>query len=109
MMRRKVMALMTIMTVALMMAWAVPVLAEEAAPSAAKTTEMVNINTATLDQLMTLDGIGESYAKRIIEYRQKNGPFQSAEDLLKVKGIGEKTLNANQGRIVVKDSKNTSK
>jgi competence protein ComEA len=91
------MAVITLMTVALMMAWAVPAMAEDVGK--------VNINTATREQLMTLSGIGESYADRIIEHREKNGPFQAPGDLLKVKGIGEKTLEANQGRIVVKDIK----
>ena len=89
------MAVITMLTVALMMAWAVPALAEEMG--------LVNINTASMEQLMTLDGIGESYAERIIEFREKNGPFQSPEDLLKIKGIGEKTLELNKGRILVKD------
>ena len=94
-MKRGTMAVITMLTVALMMAWAVPALAEEMG--------LVNINTASMEQLMTLDGIGESYAERIIEFREKNGPFQSPEDLLKVKGIGEKTLELNKGRILIKD------
>jgi competence protein ComEA len=48
----------------------------------------ININTATLAQLDSLPGIGPALAQRILEYRDKNGPFQSVEDLLKVKGIG---------------------
>lgn len=99
-MKKKVMAVFTLMTVALMMAWAVPALAEEAAQ--ADSMGKVNINTADLEQLMSLNGIGESYANRIIEYRDKNGPFQAPEDILKVKGIGEKTFEANKDRIVVK-------
>lgn len=92
-MKRSTMALITMMTVALMMAWAVPALAEEAG--------LVNINTASIEQLMTLDGIGESYAKRIVEFREKNGPFQKPEDLLKIKGVGEKTLEINKDRIIL--------
>lgn len=53
----------------------------------------VNINTATLEQLMTLAGIGESKARSIIEYREKNGTFKSVEDLLKVSGIKRGTLD----------------
>ena len=49
----------------------------------------VSINTATIEELMTLEGIGESKAKSIIEYREKNGLFKTIEDLLNVGGIGE--------------------
>jgi len=94
---KKVMVVITLMTVALMMAWGTPTFAEDMAK--------VNINTATQEQLMSLKGIGESYAQRIIEYREKNGPFQAPEDLLKVKGIGDKTLEAIKDNIVVKDIK----
>ena len=52
----------------------------------------VNINTATSDELQTLDGIGPAMASRIIEYRQTNGNFTSVDDLGNVSGIGEKTL-----------------
>lgn len=49
----------------------------------------VNINTATLDELETLPGIGEAIASKIIEYREQNGKFGRIEDLQNVKGIGE--------------------
>ena len=53
----------------------------------------VNINTATKEQLMKLDGIGDSRADKIIEYREKNGPFKSLEDLKKAGArIGDATL-----------------
>ncbi len=52
----------------------------------------ININTATSEQLQTLDGIGPSMAARIIEYRQSNGNFKSVDELTNVSGIGEKTL-----------------
>jgi len=54
---------------------------------------LININTATVKELMTLAGIGESKAKSIVEYREKNGLFKSVEDLLKVSGIKRGTLN----------------
>ena len=47
----------------------------------------ININTATSQQLMTLPGIGESRAKDIIDYRQKNGKFKSISDIKKISGI----------------------
>lgn len=50
----------------------------------------VNINTAGVDLLITLNGVGEATARNILEYRQTNGPFKSAEELLNVRGIGEK-------------------
>ena len=51
---------------------------------------IVNINTATIEELKTLNGIGDSKAKSIIEYREQNGGFKSKEDIKNVTGIGEK-------------------
>ena len=51
-----------------------------------------NINTATAEQLERLPGVGASTAARIIEYRQKNGGFKKIEELMNVRGIGEKTF-----------------
>jgi competence protein ComEA len=62
----------------------------------------VNINTADAKTLAKeLDGIGPAKAQAIVEYRQKNGSFKSAEDLLKVEGIGPAVLDQNQGNIRV--------
>jgi competence protein ComEA len=52
----------------------------------------VNLNSATAAQLEALPGIGRATAERIIEYRQKNGNFKKAEDLMNVRGIGEKSF-----------------
>src|SRR5690606_14029956 len=60
----------------------------------------VNINTADAQTIASsLTGIGQAKAEAIVEYREANGPFRSVEDLLQVKGIGEKTLEANRERI----------
>ena len=68
-----------------------------AQPAASSTTakaavEPVNLNTATAGQLEALPGIGARTAARIVEYRQKNGPFKKTEDLMNVRGIGEKSF-----------------
>ena len=52
----------------------------------------LNLNSASVAQLETLPGIGRAVAERIVEYRQKNGGFKKAEDLMNVRGIGEKSF-----------------
>jgi len=62
----------------------------------------VNVNTADASTLAKeLDGIGPAKAQAIVDYRQKNGPFKSPEDLLKVDGIGERVLDQNRGNVQV--------
>ena len=58
----------------------------------AKPAVMVNLNTATATELETLPGVGARMAARIIEYRQKKGPFKKVEELMNVQGIGEKNF-----------------
>lgn len=65
-------------------------------------TGRININTATLDQLETLKGIGPKTAARIIAQRKRVGYFRSLEDLMQIKGIGPKTLNKFRGNVDVK-------
>ena len=62
-----------------------------AAPST-PSKPLINLNTATIDQLETLPGIGRKTAERIIEYRTKSGSFKRIEELMNVKGIGEKSF-----------------
>ena len=62
----------------------------------------VNINTDSKEELMTLHNIGDVVAERIIEYRKAH-PFQTPEDIMKVKGVGDKTFEANKDRIIVKN------
>jgi len=52
----------------------------------------LNLNSASVAQLEALPGIGRATAERIVEYRQKNGGFKKAEDLMNVRGIGEKSF-----------------
>jgi competence protein ComEA len=64
--------------------------AQEAPTAAGQKT--INLNTATIEQLETLPGIGRKTAERIIEHREKVGAFKKVEELMNVKGIGEKSF-----------------
>lgn len=63
--------------------------------------ERVNINTASAGELATLKGVGAKTAQAIVDYRESVGRFESVDDLTKVKGIGEKTLEKNRHRLTV--------
>jgi competence protein ComEA len=76
-----------------------------AAAVVAGDVDKININTATAEQLTALQGIGASHAAGIIAYREKNGPFQTPEDLMKVPRIGQKTFEKNKALITVQDAK----
>ena len=82
-----------LMAVAMMLAVSPVVCAED--------VEKININTAPLEELIKLDRIGPKYAQRIIDYRENVEPFKTPEEIVKVKGIGPKTLEANKDRIIV--------
>ena len=62
-----------------------------ALPGVAAEGKKINVNTADASQLALLPRVGPSIAQRIVEYRKQNGPFKKAEDLMLVRGIGEKT------------------
>ncbi|MCM3012844.1 competence protein ComEA [Bacillus subtilis] len=63
---------------------------------------LVNINTATLEELQGISGVGPSKAEAIIAYREENGRFQTIEDITKVSGIGEKSFEKIKSSITVK-------
>lgn len=65
-----------------------PVLATPLPEVVATTTELININTASAAELDALPGIGPTTAQKIVDYRAKNGPFVSTEDIINVSGIG---------------------
>jgi competence protein ComEA len=79
------------------------------AKPAATAVSVVNLNTATATQIATLPGIGEKAAQRIIEYREKNGGFKKVEDLMNVKGIGEKSFLKLKPLVTVGDAKSAAK
>jgi len=101
---------MVVLAVVFMLAVLAPAWAQTTAKTAepAKTvTEpakmaVVNLNTATVGQLAELKGVGPKVAEAIIKHREANGPFQKPEDLMNVKGIGQKLFDQNKDRIVVK-------
>jgi competence protein ComEA len=65
---------------------------QQAQPAAQPAGALINLNSATQAELEKLPGVGPAMAKQIIEYRQKNGGFKKIEELMNVKGIGEKSF-----------------
>ena len=97
-----------VLTAVLALSVASPLLAQTAArlgkpPKviASATTEIINLNTATAAQIGTLPGIGPKTADLIVQYRQKNGPFKKVEEIMNVRGVGEKSFLKLKGRITV--------
>jgi len=79
--------------------------AARSASTKAVTTGIVNINTASATDLEGLPGIGAKTAARIVEYRQKNGPFKKIEELMNVRGVGEKNFLKLKSQVTVAAAK----
>ena len=73
--------------------------------AAPASTAVVNLNTASATDLEGLPGIGAKTAARIVEYRQKNGPFKKVEELMNVRGVGEKSFLKLKPQITVGTAK----
>lgn len=75
--------------------------AKSAAPNFETKGSAIDVNTADAEKLTELPGIGEALARRIVEYRKEHGPFKSIDDLLNVRGIGERMLDKLRDRVSV--------
>lgn len=95
----------TVMVMIIFLAWAaLPVMAaEKAAPGkeASALTGKLNINSADATQIALLPGVGEKTAENIVAYRTEHGNFKTIDDLTKVKGIGEKSLEKFRGYVAL--------
>ena len=79
------------LVVAVVMVYVPAVMAQEA--------EKININKASAQELTQLKRVGPKLSERIVEYREKHGPFESPEDITQVRGIGPKAYELNKERI----------
>lgn len=68
-------------------------------------TDVVNLNSATAAQIASLPGIGPKTAELVVQYRTKNGPFKKIEEIMNVRGIGEKSFLRIKDRLTVADAK----
>ena len=75
-------SIMFVMVVAFVLALVPGIMADE--------SNKIDLNKASVEDLMQIKGIGQKYAERIVEYREKNGGFKKIEDIMEVKGIGQK-------------------
>ncbi|GIU44908.1 hypothetical protein TUM4438_17210 [Shewanella sairae] len=71
----------------------------QASEKAAQQVKLVKLNSATVEELSALHGVGEAKAAAIVEYRKVNGKFDSIEQLTEVKGIGEKFIQKNRSQL----------
>ena len=68
--------------------------------AAAPASGLIDLNTATIEQLQQLDGIGPVRGQAIIDYRRLHGPIERVDDLLDIRGIGENTVDGIRGLVV---------
>ncbi|MFC1862681.1 ComEA family DNA-binding protein [Thermodesulfobacteriota bacterium] len=61
----------------------------------------IDLNKASVEDLLQLKGVGKTYAERIVEYRNENGPFKKVEEIMMVKGIGQKTFDSIKTQLVI--------
>ncbi|GKQ42814.1 competence protein ComEA [Companilactobacillus sp. RD055328] len=78
-----------------------PLIKENMDQDSDEKTEQVNINAATVDELQNLPGVGPKKAEKIVQYREENGGFEKPDDLTKVSGFGEKTLETLKDQITI--------
>ena len=95
---RSILRALLVSTILLSAATAAVAQSDKATPAA---KAVVNLNPATLGQLEDLPGIGRSTAQRILDYREKSGGFKKIEELMNVKGIGEKSFLKLKALVVV--------
>src|SRR5262249_4968036 len=76
---------------------------------AAASSQIVNVNTASAAEFEALPGVGPKLAARIIEYRQKNGPFKKIEELMNVRGLGEKNFLKLKPQLTLGSTKTTDR
>jgi comEA protein len=93
--------LLTLLVILAMAAVSTVSLSAAEKPTAASNSKLVNINTADAGQLIELPRIGPKMAQRILEFRKSNGNFKRTQDLMKVKGIGEKVFAKLQPLITI--------
>ena len=100
--------------VAVVAASSVPALAAQEGKASTKSsksavsTQVVNVNTASAAEFEALPGIGPKLAARIVDYRQKNGPFKKIEDLMNVQGLGEKNFLKLKPQLTLGSSKSAA-
>ena len=104
-MKRAVNILAILVVFALPLPWPELALSAERGPEvrpSAAAVDKVNINTADVKELMTLDGVGRKLAEKIVEFRKVHGAFTKPEQLRKVEGVGAGLWERNRERVVVK-------